>query len=114
MSTSPSSRIAKIAFWLWVVGGVVWVGLSGEYADRYEAHPDHTFRYVHPTPELEARALECDRLEWMTNFFRYWSIAYASVGLIVFRRRGCSAACIALAIIVMSWFVQLAAGLGHL
>jgi hypothetical protein len=114
MSSSPPSRLGQIAFGLWIVGGLLWVGANCHYADRWWAHPDHAFRYVNPTPEEELRARECDRLERLAHFFRWWSIGYALIGLVVFRRHGWSVFLVALAIAALSWFVQLAAGLGHL
>jgi hypothetical protein len=110
MSSSLPSRISDNAFCLWILGGIVWVGLSGHYGDRLW-QPEYIFRFVARSPEREARYQEWER---MAHFFRWWSIGYAGVGLIVFRRLGWSVQLVALAIVVLSWFVQLAAGLGHL
>jgi hypothetical protein len=111
MSSSPPSRIGNIAFWLWVIGGIVWVALSSHYGDRLWS-PDYVFCFVGDTPERVAR---CQEWERMAHFFRWWSFGYALAGLIVFgRREGCVVLFIAFAIVALSWFFQLAAGLGHL
>ena len=116
MSTSPPpSRIVTVAVWLWIAGGVTWAYASGSYAERWWAlHPYCTFRYTDHTPEAEFRLQECDRFEQLAHFFRWWAFGYALVGLVALRRRGCSVFWIAVAIVAMSWFAQMAAGLGHL
>ena len=112
----PSSwRISTVAFWLWLVGGSLWVEASSYSITRWWSYfPENHFRYSKPTPEQEARYQECDRLERMAAFFLSYSPAYACAGLLLFARRGWYVFAVAVAIPVMSWLVQAAQGLGHL
>jgi hypothetical protein len=105
MSTSPPSRIANIAFRLWVTGGVVLAYASGHYSTELWSnyYADLVFGFVHPTPEQLARTATAVRLATVVERLAVGSVGYAILGVILFRRRGSAVFVFAVLICLLCW-----------
>ncbi|VTR93024.1 unnamed protein product [Gemmata massiliana] len=115
MPPTTREQLARFAFGTWVVGGIIWVLVTGYVTDVLWGYgAEVTFQYVHPTPEQAARYTEISRCEELRDFLCIGSIGYAILGAVLFRRRGCVAFGLAAAIVALSWLAVMAVGLGHL
>ena len=104
-AAAPPSRIANIAFWVWVVGGAAWVVASSYLWDYLWTHHRVTFQYVGNDPVLIARQADGDRMRALLQFSDWAVFAYGLTGAVVFRRRGWGVIAVAGAIVLASWLV---------
>jgi hypothetical protein len=106
MSASPPSRIANIAFWVWVAAGPALVVANFWLADYWWLHYSWT-----PTFFIIGREADYDvgvRLHLLLYVFRYVSLIYGPLGVAVIRRGdlGCFALGYGFVVCALVWLSQ--------